>query len=69
MIFQSFELLDYLNVRDNILLQARLAPGKKLTSELEQRAQSIASELGLADKWRRPITALSQGERQQGNAS
>ena len=65
MIFKSFELLDYLNVRDNILLQARLAPGLKITSELEQRAQGIASELGLADKWHRPITALSQGERQR----
>jgi putative ABC transport system ATP-binding protein len=65
MIFQSFELLDYLDVRDNVLLQARLAPGEKFTSDLEQRAQSIARELGMADKWRRPITALSQGERQR----
>jgi putative ABC transport system ATP-binding protein len=58
-------LLDYLDVRDNVLLQARLAPGEKFTSDLEQRAQSIARELGMADKWRRPITALSQGERQR----
>jgi putative ABC transport system ATP-binding protein len=65
MIFQSFELLDYLDVRDNILLQARLAPGVTITPELEQRALSIASELGLEDKWRRPITALSQGEQQR----
>jgi putative ABC transport system ATP-binding protein len=65
MIFQSFELLDYLDVRDNILLQARLAPGVTMTAELEQRALSIASELGLEDKWQRPITALSQGERQR----
>ena len=47
MIFQSFELLDYLDVRDNILLQARLAPGVRIDSELEQRAQLIARELGL----------------------
>jgi putative ABC transport system ATP-binding protein len=65
MIFQSFELLDYLDVRDNILLQARLAPAVEITPELEQRARAIASELGLEDKWRRPITALSQGERQR----
>jgi putative ABC transport system ATP-binding protein len=65
MIFQSFELLDYLDVRDNVLLQARLAPGVSITPELEQRALSIASELGLEDKWRRPITALSQGEKQR----
>jgi putative ABC transport system ATP-binding protein len=65
MIFQSFELLDYLDVRDNILLQARLAPGVTITPALEKEARGIAAELGLADKWLRPITALSQGERQR----
>ncbi len=65
MIFQSFELLDYLDVRDNILLQARLAPGITIDASLEQRGQAIADELGLADKWRRPVQALSQGERQR----
>lgn len=65
MIFQSFELLDYLDVRDNILLQARLAPGVAISPELERQASTVAGELGLADKWRRPITALSQGERQR----
>ena len=65
MIFQSFELLDYLDVRDNILLQARLAPGRHIDGELEQHAQDIAAELGLADKWLQPIDALSQGERQR----
>jgi putative ABC transport system ATP-binding protein len=65
MIFQSFELLDYLDVRDNILLQARLAPGVAITPALEKEARAIAAELGLADKWHRPITALSQGERQR----
>ena len=65
MIFQSFELLDYLDVRDNILLQARLAPGITIDASLEQRGQAIADELGLADRWRRPVQALSQGERQR----
>jgi putative ABC transport system ATP-binding protein len=65
MIFQSFELLEYLDVRDNILLQARLAPGVVVTDALEQQAQIISSELGLTDKWRQPISALSQGERQR----
>jgi putative ABC transport system ATP-binding protein len=65
MIFQSFELLDYLDVRDNILLQARLAPGVSISAELEQRAMATADELGLVDKWQRPITTLSQGERQR----
>jgi putative ABC transport system ATP-binding protein len=65
MIFQSFELLDYLDVRDNVLLQARLAPQVLIDEKLEQRALAIAAELGIAGKWRRPITALSQGERQR----
>jgi putative ABC transport system ATP-binding protein len=65
MIFQSFELLDYLDVRDNVLLQARLAPGVSITPALEQQAMAIVDELGLGDKWRRPITELSQGERQR----
>lgn len=65
MIFQSFELLDYLDVRDNILLQARLAPGVRVDAKLEQHARDTAAELGLGDKWRRPITSLSQGERQR----
>lgn len=65
MVFQSFELLDYLDVRDNILLQARLAPVVRITAELEQRAREVAWELGLGDKWHRPVDALSQGERQR----
>jgi putative ABC transport system ATP-binding protein len=65
MIFQSFELLDYLDVRDNILLQARLSRELRITAGLEEQARSIAAELGLEDKWHRPITALSQGERQR----
>jgi putative ABC transport system ATP-binding protein len=65
LIFQSFELLEYLDVRDNVLLQARLAPGVAITPALEQRAETLADELGLAGKWRRPVSALSQGERQR----
>jgi len=65
MIFQSFELLDYLDVRDNILLQGRLCHSQKVDNSLEQHAQKIAGQLGLADKWRRNVKALSQGERQR----
>lgn len=65
MIFQTFELLDYLDVRDNILLQARLAPGVRIDAVLERQAQVIADELGLKDKWSRSVAQLSQGERQR----
>jgi len=65
MIFQSFELLDYLDVRDNVLLQARLAPDVTINAELERQARAAAEELGLGDKWRKRVTELSQGERQR----
>ena len=38
MIFQSFELLDYLDVRDNILLQGRLCDSRQSDMNLEQQA-------------------------------
>jgi len=65
MIFQSFELLDYLDVRDNILLQGRLCGSQRTDSSLEQQALQIAEDLGLGDKWHRKSKALSQGERQR----
>lgn len=65
MIFQSFELLDYLDVRDNILLQGRLCDSRRSDANLEQQARKIAEDLGLGDKWRRNSMALSQGERQR----
>jgi putative ABC transport system ATP-binding protein len=65
MIFQSFELLDYLDVRDNILLQGRLSHTQATDDNLEQNARQIADDLGLGDKWRRNSKALSQGERQR----
>ena len=65
MIFQSFELLDYLDVRDNILLQGRLCNSQRTDTSLEQHARQIAESLGLGDKWRRNSKALSQGERQR----
>ena len=65
MIFQSFELLDYLDVRDNVLLQARLCSEVTVDNALEERAKNIVNELGLQGKWRRNVQALSQGERQR----
>ena len=37
-VFQDFELLDYLNVLDNILLPCRISPALRLTAEIRQRA-------------------------------
>ena len=42
-----------------------MAPGIAVTPALEQHAETLAEELGLTGKWRRPVSALSQGERQR----
>ncbi len=65
LVFQEFELLDYLNVVENILLPYRLHSALSLTPPVRQRAQELAHALGLEDKLRRASRDLSQGERQR----
>ena len=65
MIFQSFELLDYLSVLDNILLSARLSTHIKVYANITNRARAIAKQLGLQTKLARNVAELSQGERQR----
>jgi putative ABC transport system ATP-binding protein len=65
LIFQSFELIDYLNVLDNILLPARISPAMPLTPELRSRAQELLADVGLERYVARSVTRLSQGERQR----
>jgi putative ABC transport system ATP-binding protein len=65
MIFQEFELLDYLNVRDNILLPYRISPALQLDRPAAERALHLAETVGIADKLKRPVRRLSQGERQR----
>jgi putative ABC transport system ATP-binding protein len=66
LIFQDFALLDYLTAEENALLPARflqLPPPALL--RVRERARSLAERLDLAEPWHRPVTALSQGERQR----
>ena len=65
LIFQEFELLEYLSVLDNILLPFRINGALHLTAEVRSRAESLAEEVGVADKLRRFVAQLSQGERQR----
>jgi len=65
LVFQNFELLDYLDVRDNILLPLRVGRGLSVTAALRQRAQDMAERLGIGDKLERHPPQLSQGERQR----
>jgi putative ABC transport system ATP-binding protein len=65
LVFQNFELLDYLSVRDNILLPLRIGSGLSVTPALQQRVEELAQRLGIADKLDRHPAQLSQGERQR----
>jgi putative ABC transport system ATP-binding protein len=65
MVFQSFELLEYLSVVDNILLPLRIGSGLEVTADLRSRAAELASHVGMGDKLKRFPSQLSQGERQR----
>ncbi|NIR24735.1 MAG: ABC transporter ATP-binding protein [Gammaproteobacteria bacterium] len=65
LVFQEFELLDYLDVLDNILLPYRISRALRLTREVRERAAELARRLAIGDKLRRGIDQLSQGERQR----
>lgn len=65
LVFQSFELLEYLSVLDNLLLPFRLNRSLRLTAEVKQRATRLSEELGIAGKLRRHPDQLSHGERQR----
>ncbi len=64
-VFQEFELVEYLSVRDNILLPYYLNDTLALTPEVRQTAESLAGSMRLGDKLRRYPRTLSQGEKQR----
>ena len=64
-VFQDFELIDYLDVRDNILHPYRITRTLKLTPAVRAHAASLAEHMGIGDKLTRPINRLSQGEKQR----
>jgi putative ABC transport system ATP-binding protein len=65
LVFQEFELLDYLSVLDNVLLPCRIAGALPLDAAMRDRAAALVERFGLADKIRRSVHRLSQGERQR----
>ena len=65
LVFQEFELLEYLSVLDNILLPYRITPALELTPEVRARAGVLAQKVGIEDKLKRRVPRLSQGERQR----
>jgi putative ABC transport system ATP-binding protein len=65
LVFQEFELLDYLDVLDNVLLPYRVSPALNLDAAGRKRAIELVEQVGLADKKNTFPRELSQGERQR----
>ncbi len=65
LVFQEFELLEYLSVLDNILLPYRITPALHLDRAVRGRAEDLARQVGIADKLGRLVKRLSHGERQR----
>ena len=68
MVFQQFELVPYLRAFDNVLLPFAINRTLRVdcnASEIRQRANELASEMGIGDKIRRRPHQLSQGEQQR----
>ena len=65
LVFQEFELLEYLDVLDNILLPYRISPALGLGRDVQERAEGLAERVGVGDKLRRLSGRLSHGEKQR----
>ena len=65
LVFQQFELVEYLNVRDNILIPFAINRSLKLDSAIRRSAEELAVAVGLGDKLKRRPDQLSQGEQQR----
>ena len=65
LVFQEFELLDYLNVLENILLPYRINRTLTLGVNERTRASDLLESLGLGDLAQRRPKQLSHGQRQR----
>ena len=65
LVFQEFELLDYLDVLDNVLLPYRINSSLQLDAAVMQRARELLTSVGMGDKLDRYPDNLSQGEKQR----
>ncbi|MEJ7595506.1 MAG: ABC transporter ATP-binding protein [Planctomycetaceae bacterium] len=64
-VFQDFQLIDYLNVLDNVLLPCRIHPSVTVTRSLRERASMLLRSVHMPSFERRSVMRLSQGERQR----
>lgn len=65
LVFQDFELIEYLNVIDNVLLPCRIGTAVRLNTKIRDRADALIQTAGLQKYRRKSVTRLSQGERQR----
>jgi putative ABC transport system ATP-binding protein len=65
MVFQQFELIEYLTAMDNILAPYWINRSLELTAAVRQSAYTLAQTVGIADKLHRRPAKLSQGEQQR----
>lgn len=65
LVFQSFELVEYLSVRDNIRLPFLISNSLNRQLLANDRIRLIAEDMGIADKLSKYPGQLSQGEQQR----
>jgi len=65
LVFQEFELLEYLTAGENLLLPFQINPALGLTAERRLHARKLSEQLGISKLLDRRPAALSQGERQR----
>ena len=65
LIFQTFELLEYLSVRDNILLPYRISSVLELSPDVHARVGQLIADTGIAEHADSFPQQLSQGECQR----
>jgi len=64
-IFQEFELLEYLNVMDNLVLPYKINKSLVIDAEIKDKAKEIANRIGIGNKLDQHPKQLSGGERQR----
>lgn len=65
LVFQEFELVEYLCARDNILLPFRIAKSLRLGKSQKARARTLALAAGIENTLDRRPAELSHGQRQR----
>ncbi|MCE9601367.1 MAG: ABC transporter ATP-binding protein [Gemmatimonadetes bacterium] len=67
-VFQMFNLIPYLSVRENITLPCRLSPARRARlkgADVGAEAAHLAERLEIAELLDKPVTALSVGQQQR----